>query len=245
MGCGASVQKTAVPVEAAAPQPETKPPETPVLTWATKTEARKVSIPSDRSAVASKGPWASTRGQNNLTMTDADDESSEIEIIFEGKAMMTPRQIMAANCANGQEAPEIAEVEAPEPVLSKRQQEEAAKLAEQRKRFDNQRYQRELAGGISPTFQTPPPGVTPVKAQLEAPRHELVVGLNLTEAPSAEEPLVSSNCLPGGVFVDSPREAEQPKPTRVRNKHDVFDDDDEMLMKEILDSVGDVPVSAA
>merc|ERR1719210_1498285 len=89
-----------------------------------------------------------SQDQQNVQLVDADTESG-IEIIYEGK----PKN----SAANGQEAPEVSEMEfkpRAKPVLSKQQQEEAAKLAEQRKRFDNQRYQNPTQLSLDSTLST-------------------------------------------------------------------------------------------
>lgn len=208
------------------------------------------------------------------TLKDSDsDVESEIEIIYEGNgsAKAAPS---AANGQEGPEAPESHEAEAEavtiqpqkpqKPVLSKQQQEEAGKAAEQRKRFDNQRYQRETASAVaggrgspSPQFDDGIQAGSPHGRQEQqqeheqqqqhggggagsvggpAPRFEMVMGLNLTEA-LGQDPLCDDS-LPGGIQNDSPR-AGRPSAhgTRKQNRHDLFDDDDEMLMKEILETI--------
>uniref|UniRef100_A0A7S1SAU7 Uncharacterized protein n=1 Tax=Alexandrium catenella TaxID=2925 RepID=A0A7S1SAU7_ALECA len=236
MGCGGSVHQLSPTADAKSGKLDQEVQALGVATWATKAEVR---ASPGHHAVGSTGNRGSDRSR--LTMVDADDES-DVEVIYEGKTALSRSQIMAASCANGQEAPEVPEpFEASqgkfdEPVLSKIQQEEAAKLAEQRKRFNNQRYRKELATPSShtPTCHSPSPG-SPLKAPTETPRHDLVMGLNLSQPPACQEAMLT-DCLPGGVFGDTPRE-EAPMPTKVRNKHEVFDDDDELLMKEILDSI--------
>lgn len=206
-----------------------------------------------------------------INLVDAEDD--EIEIIYEGNRQSygsyCTSRALETSAANAQEAPL-----APEPelldvteaasesgtvsrlLLSKRQQEEAAKLAEQRKRFDNQRYQREVAGDGLVSLILSDPGSpqrpagsgwpelpTPAAQRLAGvgdgtPTTAMVIGLNLT-TETADEAL--QDCLPGGIPDDTSREMQSEylskKSRHLQNKQKSFDDDDEKLMKEILESV--------
>jgi len=255
MGCGGSVRKEEAPVK-----------ETPVgstaaaenLTWATKTnDGRQGPSPTAASGTvvdpAFKG-GAVVNDHRNMIVQDADDDY-DVEIIDEGKtARPSPRGLAAAN---GQEAPEAVEAEdakklaaeklAAETALSKRQQEEAAKLAEQRKRFNNQRYQAPVAiatttsttttttatteSGSPAHFSGPGHNQSPLQNSAHEPlRTDMVMGLNLSTVPKQQD--LIQDCLPGGIMGDTPRA--ELMPSKVNNKHQ-FDDEDEMLMKEILD----------
>mmetsp|Transcript_121864 Transcript_121864/g.351825 ORF Transcript_121864/g.351825 Transcript_121864/m.351825 type:complete len:280 (-) Transcript_121864:397-1236(-) len=253
-------------------------------TWATKTEVGPAGDLRGKNFSTSGGLRRAETSK--MLVADADDES-EIEIIYEGKAkhtghgqldgdhdLATPsnhKLQRGSPAANAQEAPHegeaMQEAKAPVVELPPRQKEEAAKLAEQRKRFDNQRYQREHGGGggekiipsgltspssaPSSTVEEVPAGPAPPVAAVstaassqvvahEAPRHELVLGLNLTDVPPHEgqgEPLFVET-LPGGIGDDSPRAAvAAPIQNKNKHKHDFLDDDDEVFMKEILESV--------
>jgi hypothetical protein len=106
---------------------------------------------------------------------DADDDDDEIEIIYEEgpkkvpKATEDPLEKQMASAANAQEPPDAVEADMrpkkpvqafgfdkpleSAPPLSKAQQEEAAKLAERRQKFDNQRYQKEGASAGGQGYQ--------------------------------------------------------------------------------------------
>jgi hypothetical protein len=208
-------------------------------------------------------------------LLDAEEEDNdEIEIIYESPAnRQAARQPSAAN---GQEPPEFHE---PEPVkeepkpLSKQQQEEAAKLAERRKRFDNQRYQQPVPQGQytqpplaeqrSPlaqrselpvelqgsAFKNGYPGPTD-RADLgnswknNKPSTDMMLGLNKSEVVR-EEPLDQYCGLPGGIFDDFDDQPAPKAKMHHRHQHDDvkssgFDDDDEKLMKEILENFDDI-----
>lgn len=273
--------------------PASKPVETAPaenFTWAVKSDGRQSPVStaapsaSNDGIAAFKGPtgYAAVNDNRNMIVqdADADDFESDVEIIDEGRKAKTSPRGMAA--ANGQEAPEaferedpalaaakakqLAAEEAAQIALSQRQQEEAAKLAEQRKRFDNQRYNQGAPGAtttttttnttasmVSPGLGAPfsgPPGAFPAShggqqyqsqyqshhqnSVQEPLRTDMVMGLNLSTVPKAQDFLIE-DCLPGGILSDTPREL---LPSKVRNKH-VFDDEDELLMKEILDESTD------
>lgn len=244
MGCGASVQNTPKEGEKKVEEPEE-------LVWAKKTAASADVSETGGFSVASKGGQAKGANHEPLSLSEADD-NDEIEIIYE----VQPKRIAAANglnAANGQEAPEAAELDTfsgaaqPPKPLSKQQQEEAAKLAERRKRFDNQRYQREQPDQGS--IQTVNPGVNPGPMSNSKPT-DLIMGLNITEIGSTyQDP--HGGFLPGGILDDAEEEWAQKdvrkKNPGNKNKHthdDIkssgFDADDERLMKEILENCEDV-----
>jgi len=213
-------------------------------TWATKSDAKGGAANSvgGRDHLDSKGGHGVIR-DGGLMLSDADDDD-EIEIIQEGKYTSTHHARPAA--ANAQEAPEACEPEqnkadkeaeaAKAKALSKRQQEEAAKLAEQRKRFDNQRSK----GWDGPTTALPTTTVTassrsPVSSA--PPKHEMMMSLNLSKAQVDNQDRNNNGAmdLPGGIFDDTPRDKINPV-KRPKNQHEEFDDEDERLMKEILES---------
>lgn len=233
-------------------------------TWATKTDGVQ-----SANGVGNRG-LAARSGEGSIAIMDAEDDD-EIEIIYESKchpyASAGSTRSISRSAANGQEAPDSMEAELSSVhskprglaggklALSKGQQEEAAKLAEQRKRFDNQRYQRDLGvGGVAtptlPPVPSSPTGLNYIQADrcvstLTAtgvggegtPTTPMVIGLNLSE-DDARDQVPLYDCLPGGVLDDTPR-ANKPmhEGRRPQNQHDRFDDDDERLMKEILESV--------
>jgi len=246
MGCGASASKkpkdidTADTVTTVDDGDIAAEPEPVAATWATKTDVSKLAANEQKKAVASSG----VKHQTHLTMTDADaDDESDIEIICEGNGAAKSAHVSAAN---GQEAMEEMsdELESkPEPKieLSKGQQKEADKLAEQRRRFDNQRYQKEKAASNTTTNTAPQAcvvGTSPIRKEEPVPRHEphQVMGLNFTEVRKVEDNFMNE-LPPGAIAGDTPRK-EVPKPKKKGNKHDVFDDDDEFFMQEILDTCG-------
>eukprot|EP00405_Crypthecodinium_cohnii_P022023 CAMPEP_0206478772 /NCGR_PEP_ID=MMETSP0324_2-20121206/36273_1 /ASSEMBLY_ACC=CAM_ASM_000836 /TAXON_ID=2866 /ORGANISM="Crypthecodinium cohnii, Strain Seligo" /LENGTH=227 /DNA_ID=CAMNT_0053955183 /DNA_START=131 /DNA_END=811 /DNA_ORIENTATION=- len=227
MGCGASSKATVVE------EIDLRQPEQAEVTWATKTKVADDDGKHDSSSTAaateresSQPPPAETAPAGEMVVVDADLEVEEAD-------QPTPR-----DSANAQEAPQAAD-SAPEmqaankaaqqrerEELSQRQKEEAARMAEQRRKFDNQRYQREAAQAevLSPASRQPG-GDSPKRS--ENPRADMVIGLNLTAKVSADssqgvQPL--EECLPGGIAGDTPRVS----PARVmkKNQHDVFDDDD-------------------
>eukprot|EP00928_Gymnodinium_smaydae_P072795 TRINITY_DN56090_c0_g1_i1.p1 TRINITY_DN56090_c0_g1~~TRINITY_DN56090_c0_g1_i1.p1 ORF type:complete len:242 (-),score=76.10 TRINITY_DN56090_c0_g1_i1:158-883(-) len=238
MGCGGSTGQSDGGSNAAVTETQV---EAVTGAWAVRSEA-----PVLKKAPSGREGDKLTDKTGACVITDADDE--EIEIIYEGKKQEVQRNDMA----NGQEGPpdeletepskdtllkrqqEEAAAAAKAQALSKRQQEEAAKLAEQRKRFDNQRYQQSGATHVSPTNGVSDP--------TRPPKHEMVMGLNFNQVQQKEESSIvdacgGMDCLPGGIV--SPREEEEARvvPKRVpNNQHERFDDDDERLMKEILEA---------
>jgi len=254
MGCGASAQCHVPPKEETA-EDSANPADG---TWATKTNPDNVgAVGSDvqlftpsAKGVPPKGvsTLAASKKDQNMMVLDAE-ENDEIEIIYEAPS----RQPAAAN---GQEPPEAAEpdVRQPEPKpLSRQQQEEAAKLAERRKRFDNQRYQREQRAGHTPAgyptdvipfdvIGSVPPG--PIRPELASskPVTDMMLGLNVTEVANKESrDLHGVAFLPGGIFDDDDDFKMAPQTKSRQQQHDDvkssgFDDDDEKLMKEILEN---------
>mmetsp|Transcript_6823 Transcript_6823/g.12012 ORF Transcript_6823/g.12012 Transcript_6823/m.12012 type:complete len:273 (-) Transcript_6823:109-927(-) len=227
------------------------------LTWATKTEASR--NPSNgRQSPAGRQPGfdrpteqpGSTQkhpSQHQFVLQDAEDDD-EIEIIIEerherhGVGRTSPTQ-MLRSAANGQEAPEIPEeryspipLQPPTP-LSRVQKEEAARLAESRKKFENQR----LAAMQSEPQQTQ----SSSRAVHEhVPNADMVLGLNRDvhrEHRSEEMQITGAGFLPGGVCDDELEALMLPPSKPKRTAQDVvkepgFDADDERLMKEILDN---------
>jgi len=214
-------------------------------TWATQCHTS----PSAGSGAAASGgyrmgsqPQARGDMKEEMEIVDADDD--EIEIIYEGKHNQNN------NHANAQEPPDAVE---PEPVanaaaarakaraeaqaqaqaqtqaqISKRQK-EAAKLAEQRKRFDNQKYQRERGADGE---------MSPLPMEMQPKPAEMVMGLNIAgvQANSSSAQSDDAGCLPGGID-DTPREKKVAQVRKSQNNHDLVDDADELLMSEILDSI--------
>jgi hypothetical protein len=178
-----------------------------------------------------KGGSHSVVGKHEPVLVSDADNDSDVEIIVEAN----PRAV--ASAANGQEAPEALEVlsdtekarEKPKPALSKQQEEEAAKLAEQRKRFDNQKYHQKAAGQRQ--FSGSTSGTTGTNASTG--------DLFRDPSPDAEdtEDILLYECLPGGIPDDGDGiRKERPPQKMPRNHHDAFDGADELLMTEILDT---------
>lgn len=146
MGCGQS-QKPAAPAQTAV---DVTPQDKVIdATWATKTE---VTSPDSKP----RGGSDSAR-QQPVVLQDAEDDL-EVEILTERQQEARPDPLpgRSEQAANAQEAPSSLSEPSPQPSpsrpLPKQQQEEAAKLAETRRRFDNQRYQREhQSGAVSGT----------------------------------------------------------------------------------------------
>jgi len=206
-------------------------------TWATKTDPNATSPPGaglNQNQGKSEGWSEKKTNQPSFVLQDAEDDD-EIEFLTEGQ----PKPVSKITAENSQEAPLAAEADppamnskAPPALLSKRQQEEAAKLAEQRKKFDK-KYQKEtpaLEKQRASQSEQNTAAILPMPASM--PRTEMVMGLNLNDTPDDD----MAACLPGGVFGESLRDDDQKLSDR-SNKRDGFDDDDEKLMKEILDSM--------
>jgi len=154
MGCGASAHSAPKAKEQVAAPVKQKEAE---VTWAVKKNSHEsMGIAANMPAEAKESSGQGAK--DNCMLLDADD--SDIEIIYEGNHRNHQQ------AANAQEPPDAFEIEAvhmpkqqpyvePKP-LSKQQQEEAAKLAERRKRFDNQRYQQAVGGAPVPVNRTSP-----------------------------------------------------------------------------------------
>lgn len=268
MGCGGGKSAAVdTPTKEAAEHHE--PEEEQV--WATKTEAAKrpgQPQTSVQTLNSGKSPQASNKGNNAWSVEDADDE---IEIVDEGNKQQ-PRDkgsnvvtkigadhIEASNVANAQEAPQSEMLGMHEmdggagggqkKPLPPQQAEEAAKLAEQRKRFDNQRYQNSLNQATSPAAV--PRAANPAPANDVA---AVPLSLNNTVSTPNKESKNLGAFLPGGVLDDledlndlTGLEKEIRKPMEEDDLNDVgknsnggFDEADEALMKEILEDFDDV-----
>jgi len=127
-----------------------------------------------------------------------------------------------------------------ETQLSQRQKEEAAKLAEQRKRFDNQRYQSQSLENTSPKFTGAVPAASDSRNTME-PVAPLILGLNISAVEhNCGGRADLEDCLPGGIGEElQVRNQSQTHDVmkKNKNKHDVCNDEDEMLMQEILESI--------
>jgi len=234
--------------------------------WATKTN---VAVDAGPSYTHGSSSLPGRHGE--ALVLDADEDSDEIEIIQEAapkRSFETGLRRTAA--ANGQEAPQVDTPARPSPVpakpLSKQQMEEAAKLAERRKRFDNQRYQREQheqreAAGHPVAAQqnikqfhtpndTPSFGSQSPQRKMNsspAPMPDMTLGLSLTGAGSRDLGM-QGGFLPGGVpggIVDEGERVQAFVGKKTRKNHDDvestgFDADDERLMKEILENCNDM-----
>lgn len=181
---------------------------------------------------------------SGMRICDAeDDDVGDVEVINEGKGGQA-RKLPPA--ANGQEPPDdndsdganAAEAAAAEKakVISTRQREEAAKLAEQRKKFDQRKMNAAGAGLAGGSSGFPATGqVTAASVDNhgnDAYDRAMVMGLNLSKV---QQHTPVQEDLPGAIN-DTPRE-QQTVGKQHRNQHDRFDDDDLRLMNEILDSV--------
>lgn len=254
MGCGASAHASPDKEAAESLVCET---EAPATTWATKTSPDGgLGLDTAHFAPSSKAPQGGpllhqSRKDENVILLDAED-SDGLEFIMEVEKKQPARQPSAAN---GQEPPEAAESEmlrqplVEQKPLSKQQQEEAAKLAERRKRFDNQRYQREQRPADVSPFDMPS-AVNPGPVRREPtngyPTNTgMMLGLNVTDVGRKEADTLQGGCLPGGIFDDEDDIQLAPqKPNCRHQQHDEvqshgFDDADEMLMKEILEGFDD------
>ncbi|CAE7227004.1 elavl2 [Symbiodinium natans] len=256
MGCGTSVQQ-----EDIKPVTESEEKLEEPGTWASKpsqVDRPAVSTAAARDREAAKDPGAASDEaatgsgslhkpvEHSVVVMDPDD-GDDVEVIYEGKGTSSARDVpeTPSIAAEGEAEDGQADVDLalamvagdddPKPVLSKQlskqQQEEAAKMAEHRKRFDNQRYQRGQSGsGETGPGAAPVPAISPQKESKAA--HE-IMGVNSSALTPRKAGL--EECLPGGILEDDlPGQTTVPTRTH-RNNH--FDDDDEMLMKEILDSI--------
>lgn len=234
MGCGASARHP--------PQEEPKANEESVGgTWATKTDGAPNKGLSEGSVT---GSW---KGGETVVLLDAED-NDEIEVICEAQPKRQAPRVQPA-AANGQEPPEEVEPDVGQPApkpLSKQQQEEAAKLAERRKRFDNQRYQREQRPDAAP-FDAPgvvnPGPITTTTSP--KPTTDMMLGLNVTEVGSKDQDPQGGLFLPGGILDDAEDLPPAPQKRDNRQQHEDlrsigFDADDERLMRDILENFQDI-----
>lgn len=254
MGCGASAPASPDKEAAESPVCET---EAPATTWATKTSPDG-GLGSDIShftppSKATQGGSSShqARRDENVILLDAED-SDGIEFIQETEQKQPARRQPSA--ANGQEPPEAAESEmlrqplVEQKPLSKQQQEEAAKLAERRKRFDNQRYQREQRSADVSPFDMPGavnPGPVRKEPTNGYPTNtHMMLALNNTDVGRKEPDTLQGDCLPGGVFDDDEIKQAPQKSSCRHEQHDEvrstgFNEEEVMLMKEIEDGFDD------
>mmetsp|Transcript_63292 Transcript_63292/g.99999 ORF Transcript_63292/g.99999 Transcript_63292/m.99999 type:complete len:265 (-) Transcript_63292:110-904(-) len=264
MGCGASIDDTPdeeVPKHEQASASFAE--ESPGSTWATKTEPLFIQQGerfADAWAAGSRGspPGFHTgisslvgRGDETVLLVDAEDDE-EIEIIQEA----THKERRSPLAANAQEAPQAASIrstssKAAQSVssLSKQQMEEAAKLAERRKLFDNQRYQRpDAAGDVGGYPLQGSPAVVP--SGVSKPDAGMILGLNLTDSVERSNTSVPAqgSFLPGGIQEEEGEQIQASRQRKKMNRHhddeDLdsagFDADDERLMKEILENCDDI-----
>mmetsp|Transcript_32017 Transcript_32017/g.73106 ORF Transcript_32017/g.73106 Transcript_32017/m.73106 type:complete len:270 (+) Transcript_32017:79-888(+) len=224
------------------------------LTWATKTEASRIptsagNSPGRRQPGNDRPPeqhGSMPKAHHPFVLQDAEDDD-EIEIVYEelhDVRRASPTQ-MLRSAANGQEAPEISEeryspmqpAAQPPTPLSRVQKEEAARLAESRKKFENQRLaamQNDPEQPSSPSRSVPE----------HAPNADMVLGLNRDvhrENRANEIQIAGAGFLPGGVCDDELEAMMLPPSKTKRSAQDVvkepgFDAADELLMKEILDN---------
>jgi len=154
-------------------------------------------------------------------------------------------------------------------VLSKQQMEEAAKLEKTRQRFDNQRYQREITqgiGGDAPIAfcgpgnnasyaayvqalgQSPPPQDVVRPGCPTPPMESPIIGLSLNgggqiDRRDSGRGCPSPFCVPGAMYDEEELGLMAQVQTKKRPQPD-FDEDDEALMREILEEHdGDVIVA--
>merc|ERR1712187_408143 len=134
------------------------------------------------------------------------------------------------SAANAQEAP--TSIEPKSAPLTKQQQDEAAKLAETRKRFDNERYHQKQQSQPNLSDATNF-GLGSPQGGARQGENAAIVGLSLTNQmpPDGEQ---FSAILPGGIFDDEiPLQIpQQSSKNQKQLRH--FDDDEEALMQEIL-----------
>lgn len=181
-------------------------------------------------------------GEGSLQLEDATDsppnqdgQTRDLQTL--GEQSQDMRQASDQFARNAQEAPDECEEEKDEKsivtaraaVLSKRQREEAARLAEQRKLFDNQKFRQGSAEPLKVQFQDD---------QICCSGNSMVWLNKRPEVNEEERSQSMHTFLPGVVCDDLP----QPQAATVRsNHHEVecdFNADDEALMEEIL-NVGD------
>jgi len=267
MGCGASVPGGAARSADAkdAKAGEAGGSATPEVadTWATRTD---VVVETGRPPLHDTRQGSSTlpgrHGEALLLDAYDDDDVDEIEIIQEASPLHRRDLGLGgrgypsgsrADMANGQEAPQADYKAVPAEPLSKQQMEEAAKLAERRKRFDNQRYQKEQRDaqgspdvnpfGVPTLVSQSTPSAANTHAISAAPPTDAMLGFSLTEVDARDVGLQGGflyESLPGGIDEGESMKAIQVGKKRRKNHDDVestgFDADDERLMMEILEN---------
>lgn len=242
-------------------------------TWATKLNIVTETEYQAASTTSPTNSGLNSPQKQNLVMQDADDDD-EIEIIYEtGPKKVIKQEPQMRSAANGQEGPEAAEssrqraqqkIEAEKlPVqqvpLSVAQQQEAAKLAERRKKFDNDRFQRgQSAAEVGTPVQSAAVS-TPVSQQQQSPNkfHTPMGGtpMGLMGLNQAARPMQGSSgygdqnaFIPGGIFEESdlvqPVQQLGGAKKKIHTHDDVdskgFDADDEKMMADILQDFDDV-----
>lgn len=272
MGCSAF--KGGAPQQRREEEEVSNPPVV-ATTWATKTAD---AIPAAGSTSPTKDGQSSShkkKGRSDMVLSDADDDD-EIEIIYETSPKKQTQQqrpqeeaqvIPAA--ANAQEAPEFEadecdsrqkklepnswmeqKPEQKQEPLSKSQQEAAAKLAESRKKFDNQRYQREQPTSEAVPFNAPSAQVSKEPSSAQGNKKifhtpmasDMLFGLNQAQSSSTYATSQAANfeMIPGGIIDDYEPLQHVPISNKKKVGHDDvestgFDVDDEKLMAEILE----------
>lgn len=264
MGCGASAGSP--PKATTAEATVSDPPV--AATWATKKEA-----PHGVDLVTNTGNSRQNLAKNGqgetVILLDAEDDD-EIEIIYEsaGKGKQQSQrnqepQMLMRNQANGQEPPDAEmdmdsgrqhhhhhQQQKKADPLPPQQQSEAAKLAEMRKKFDNQRYSREQSAAGVAAFNDTPAVVKQPPAQARKndakPTTDMIMGLNTAQAATKVQQQ-EQTFMPGAIF-DEPTPGHVPAPTSAKKKRQTHDDvestgfdaDDEKMMAEILQDFDDV-----
>lgn len=237
----------------------------PVVTTTLVTEF----VPAAASAPAQKSPNASPKAtaqkkDANLVMQDADDED-DIEIIYETNPkqheqkqphasyerlnQLMQQESQICDAANGQEPPEAVEAdsrlkkaEKPQEPLSKSQQEEAAKLAERRKKFDNQRYHTDITPYQHNEMMQGPTSDNGMRKPVSTAAPDMVFGLNQAQVKDPQSQ--PSNCfmdLPGGILDDLEPVHMASGKKKLQTHDDLemtdLDADDERLMAELMDEL--------
>jgi len=260
MGCGSSIHRGVVE-----PTPEESVSNPPPVTenWATKRTVSTDPITTNGDHLSSpQNDVVNLKQDNSMSLIDADDD--EIEIIYESAPKKQPErfepQLHMRTAANGQEPPEANEIpQLNSPMnkpktetkpLSKQQQEEAAKLAQRRRTFDNQKYQQSqyMSCEVVPFGEVPgavhqeeaPRNMYTNKSQ-HSPTTDMILGLNAGDMRTRDQPQLNA-FLPGGILDDLEdfRPVPQVNKMKQRKTHDDiesagFDADDEKLMTEILE----------
>lgn len=260
MGCGGSSTKVVEPQETET----TKPQEVVDSTWATKTDVAKRPSSKEHAGLEHSGQGSNVKA---FVLEDADDE---IEIVDEGRAprdqqpkTWTKGQRDLPSAANAQEAPQLVDnsnqmqFSTRPAALPSKQAEEAAKLAETRRKFDNQRYSQQYnqpaTSGTSPAYvpprmqsSSPSLSTSPNRTGVEPIMSHETAALPISLTKAATGPGVGhaheqlGAFLPGGVLDDLELDDfEQEVVSKAQHEID-FNDEDEALMKEILEDFEDM-----